>query len=481
MSKISLLAMGALLVFSASSFSFAADDSASSQGVERQPAITPVSKCPQDPGDKKIPCYSNPKGGQVDGICVKGGECRAVSYTDLEGKKTFLDQGFQALSGILQGLMGQLMGGGKGGGGGSSGGSGAYENYINPADRGVADDITRALNDATDTGDGEGDLADTVDQILGGVREGTTGAVPTTGSAQNKKETTIKDTNVTDTTKKIETKLPTGPGDVKNINPQTGEIRTSADGTTFEGKVRDVSSNSETGGFYGTGAASGKAPSFGGRVCAARPWAGGFIEKVIPTSFFDNLCARWGFTPGAAVEDGITTTPRTIVPLNTTPGRVDTNKREGVGIFCSKNIVRKGSPVQLSFSCGTQKLNGVSGFSVANNTVTSAEVIPEQTTQYAIRCSNEKVYACNVQVVNPKLTIRAEPNPVKLAARTVIYWESQDVARESCTVAGKSFLEKAPEGGASTVPINGASTFTFSCMGLDGATTTEKVVVELAL
>jgi hypothetical protein len=137
--------------------------------------------------------------------------------------------------------------------------------------------------------------------------------------------------------------------------------------------------------------------------------------------------------------------------------------------------------VQLTFSCGSDKVQSTIGFAVANNAVKKATVKASQTIAYGVRCSNGAVHTCEVTVVQPKVTIWSEPKAVSLGTRAQVYWNSKDVLPETCKVTGPSFSERGGYGGAATVPINTPSTYTLTCIGADGATTTAKTIVDLAL
>jgi hypothetical protein len=116
---------------------------------------------------------------------------------------------------------------------------------------------------------------------------------------------------------------------------------------------------------------------------------------------------------------------------------------------------------------------------VANKAVTAASVVAKESRAYGIACSDNTSYQCSVRVADPRAVIWADPATVSLGGRTTIFWNAQDV--ESCSVAGPSFSETGLYGGASTVGINTASTFTINCKGLDGEVISEKVIVDFSL
>jgi hypothetical protein len=220
-----------------------------------------------------------------------------------------------------------------------------------------------------------------------------------------------------------------------------------------------------------------------GRLCVSRPWASGLISSLIKPSLFDSLCVKWGYK---AVEQKGTppvTQPKSPVrtPVKPVSSTVPTTASSTTGIQCSAKTVRPGTDIGLTFSCGSNKVQSTIGFAVANNAVRKATVKASQTTAYGVRCSDGVVYTCEVTVVQPKVTIWSEPKAVSLGTRAQVYWNSKDVLAETCRVTGPSFSERGGYGGAATVPINTPSTYTLTCIGADGATTTAKTVVDLAL
>ena len=79
----------------------------------------------------------------------------------------------------------------------------------------------------------------------------------------------------------------------------------------------------------------------------------------------------------------------------------------------------------------------------------------------------------------PEVDVWAEPDLVRLGTRTYIFWTSNGV--ESCQIVGPSFEQNSLSGGASTVTISDASTFTMTCLTPAGREVTDEVTVQLAL
>lgn len=420
--------------------------------------------------------------------------CVGDTAAGLDGKQAGLDKGLEGLMGALQSILGKL-GQGKGGsgaGGGQPGGGGSptAQNPLAPERADNTNSLLDAVNDVTDTiATGAEEAQDTVTNILDSVfgKEG----IEVTNENNNGTEDS-QDINgevtVENTTEGNNTTGSSTPLIPKAEDEERTETRTTGTTATFEAGVRDAESNSEVSGFYGNSVAEQpkEENSLFSRLCTSRPWANGILSYIIGPDFFDGLCTRIGYEPGEVAQPQPTQDNGGAAPVSDKEATKNITqetlpKEQGVGVVCTPKVVRPDTEVTIAFSCGANDLSGVAGFSIASSAVREVKVKPKLSTQYAIKCSDEKVYACTVQVVNPKLTIAAEPAAVQLNSRTVIRWSSQDVVPESCTVKGPSFSERGSFGVASTVPINDTSTFTFSCMGLDGATTTQTLAVDLAI
>ncbi len=82
-------------------------------------------------------------------------------------------------------------------------------------------------------------------------------------------------------------------------------------------------------------------------------------------------------------------------------------------------------------------------------------------------------------VIRPEVDIWANPSSVRLGTRTYIFWNTSGV--DSCVQAGPNFSHNTLSGGASTVPLSDASTFTIECKTADGQTVSDSARVNLAL
>lgn len=78
-----------------------------------------------------------------------------------------------------------------------------------------------------------------------------------------------------------------------------------------------------------------------------------------------------------------------------------------------------------------------------------------------------------------EVDIWAEPASVRLGTRTYIFWNSKGVL--DCTVTGPNFTQTGVSGGASTVPLSGATTYSIECAAPDGTKASDTVTVHLAI
>jgi hypothetical protein len=177
------------------------------------------------------------------------------------------------------------------------------------------------------------------------------------------------------------------------------------------------SGNTEISGFYGANGA-GTSQSIGGRLCQSRPWAQNFLSYVIPPTFFDNLCS-WGGYP--------------------------------VGV------------VQIAGSSGGGSTGGRGGGS--SNTSMPA---PQSNTPYS-------------NPVQAQAKIWARPASVSLGGRTTIFWTSQNVSACTESSSDGNFSGNTTSGGASTVALSGATTFTIKCQTVDGKTVSDSTTVPIGI
>lgn len=84
-------------------------------------------------------------------------------------------------------------------------------------------------------------------------------------------------------------------------------------------------------------------------------------------------------------------------------------------------------------------------------------------------------------VIPPKADIWASPTSVPLGARTSIFWNASGVTSCKETSSDGSFDQKSFSGGAATVPLTGATTFTIVCVAPDGTEVKDTVRVNLSI
>lgn len=163
--------------------------------------------------------------------------------------------------------------------------------------------------------------------------------------------------------------------------------------------------------------AGGTSQSAAGRMCQSRPWANNFLSYVIPPTFFDNLCSWGGYQVGV----------------------VQTTGYGGGG--------------------------GASTGSRSNNVSVPP---PKSTTVYGTPTPAQA-------------KIWARPASVSLGGRTTIFWTSQNVT--SCTESSSdgNFSGQSTSGGASTVALSGATTFSIQCNTIDGKTISDSTTVQIGI
>jgi hypothetical protein len=434
-------------------------------------------------------------------------QCRAKSYKPSGGQPGgAADEGLKALKGLLDQVMKALMGGMGGGmpmpmgggGGAPPPGGGMPPQMPNVLDQlklpETSDKLLDELNKEKD--EGSSGILDSVFGVLKGDDEDkdVTTATKTLTGTTTKDLTEISggingrtDGSVTGS---IET---SGPGvvvsgdDATTVSGERSEVRSSDNEATLEANVRDEEKNSEVGGFYGfTSRAIGQITVVE-RLCTSRPWANSFVSRIIPDTFFDGLCIKRGFSitsTGTSENRGVQSPANITEAEDRVKARIEERKKPNVGkgepgILCEPEIARPGDDINLKFSCGSADLTGTSGFTVLEAGETRATVSAAATAQYGIACSDKKIYSCITQVFDPRVSIWADPANVPLGTRTTVFWTTEDV--DGCVIKGPSFSETGPFGGASTVPINGLSKFSITCVAPDGGEIKGDTTVDLSI
>ena len=193
------------------------------------------------------------------------------------------------------------------------------------------------------------------------------------------------------------------------------------------------------------------------------------------------FCGQAGITllPDTLQHGICDSSPQTKFPSDASAqGASSFNTPSPRGISCPLTA-KPGTPITISWSCGSSSLFAVAGFSLADKSATSAIVTPTASSSvYGIQCANGYQDVCSIDTANPQVRIWADPARVRLGARANIFWAAEDV--QSCHVTGPSFDETGVSGGSATVPITTATTFTATCITNASTTVSASVRVDFA-
>ncbi|PIR84160.1 hypothetical protein COU18_00180 [Candidatus Kaiserbacteria bacterium CG10_big_fil_rev_8_21_14_0_10_51_14] len=377
-------------------------------------------------------CWDNTHGFVTLGTCVAPRKCLAVSTSD----DTFdVDLGLlnQALQAVQLGVQLFQLGGPAGQNSGQASGQtpgadyygtpygaeGCYGGYYQTSDVSRLSDPCAeyvpdipSVSSGIDTGAyGAPAGCDAISQLLG-TCEGT-----------NTNTNTNISTNINTSTNLGTTSAAVPPAPRRTIfqpnlggltGPTAGlrgDILTRFRDATILAGSRDLESNVEVAGFFGSETFGTQQPqSLVARWCQSRPWASNFLSKIVTPSFFDNICTSRGYSVGVAAS-----TPQ----------------------------------------------------------VTRTQPPAPRTTSTPVATSTPRV--------PPKVDIWASPPSVSLGGRTSIFWNAEGV--ESCieTASDGNFNQRSLSGGAATVPITEATTFTITCLVSDGSNITASTVVGLKI
>jgi hypothetical protein len=119
------------------------------------------------------------------------------------------------------------------------------------------------------------------------------------------------------------------------------------------------------------------------------------------------------------------------------------------------------------------------GYQVGTPAATTPVVQLQQTKPQTTHATT--TVATTTPVIAPQVQIWAVPASVPLDTRTSIFWNTQGVTQCTETSPDGSFNQNSLAGGAATVPLTGATTFTISCLGPDGKPVTDYVTVNLSI
>jgi len=411
----------------------------------------------QPPPNGDFPCVvpASNGSGTVTGVCFVT-KCRGKSFTGVGGQGgggTGLDQVMKSLGELFGKLMQQPPSTPSASTPPTSttnptGCQGSYfqtsdisQIGVNPCAQYVAP-VSGSLLNGSGTGTGVCDpLSAALGTCGGSTSTGGTSTDTSTGTIINLNTNTNTDTNVnTNTEASTSTDTNAGPA---AANPSTGgtrrvifapasvfktgvqltpgargDIKVTDSGATVVAGTRDTQNNVEVAGFYGAQTFGGTEPQgLVGQWCQSRPWANNFLSKIVAPSFFDGLCSWRGYQVGSP--------PAAAAPQ----------------VTVIQQTVQARQPATT----------------VRAATTTSAPAIP------------------------PRVDIWAVPASVPLGARTSIFWNTQGVTNCTETSPDGSFNQSSLSGGAATVAITGATTFTISCLAPDGSHVTAFVTVNLKI
>jgi len=205
-----------------------------------------------------------------------------------------------------------------------------------------------------------------------------------------------------------------------------GDLQIGGNGATFSSSNRDFQNNTAVSGFFGANTTVGAGPqSVAAWLCHTRPWANSIFSRIISASFFDSLCAKRGYQVGMPPAP-----PRPVAPVLTqTPVRAATK------------------PAAKPATAPT----------VQTPTPPAVPAVP------------------------PRVQIWAVPASVSIGSRTSIFWSARGVASCIETSPDGSFHQTTLSGGASTVPLTSATTYTISCLTPDGTPATAFFTVKMAI
>jgi len=316
------------------------------------------------------------------GICTAPGFCHGVSSSGGGGE---LGAGQQLLQMAKQ--IADMFKGGGGGGGGGGGAPPPSQTYEPPGQNGCTSyyAVTTQTSDPcaiyTPSALSGFDGSSISDSLLNALGETT----PTNVSeflVQPKQGETAATTTATTSV----------PGDATNLQPDlAGNIKLGNAGATIYANLKE--GITEIAGFFGaTTLNAGQSASLAGRMCANRPWAGGLLSKVIPTSFFDGLCRFGGYQVGLVTPSTGTPTAQVVsTPKKQAPpaqNRVNAIEPK-VDVWAEPGTVRLGTRTYIFWTSEGVDSCKVEGPNFSHNTLSGgASTVPiTDATIYSIECN----------------------------------------------------------------------------------------------
>lgn len=403
--------------------------------------VIPQCPCGQVPNPKggcmgganmfMCPCMDSTNSFTTTGVCVAANKCQAQGTS---GKDGFgLDKVAQMLGGLMQQLMQAAKGGGDSGSGSGSSMTGTtgcttYTQVSSPTSN-PCEYYVPSVSASLDGTTGTSNLSDLLNQIDTTSNTGTTNTnTDTSGTTNTNSNVSNTLGQVNATTNQTQNVVPaTTTSNVVSTttasNPFTlvpgvrGDIQLLSGGATFVAGTRDEAKNTEIAGFYGAATTLGEQPT-------------GLVAR---------LC----------------------------------QSRPWADNFLSAII----SPSFFDSLCVWR------GYKVGETVAVQPQVTVTQTKPQPVQPAKTVTPATTTptQNVPAKVDVWAVPASVPLGSRTSVFWNTQGVT--NCTVSSPdgSFSQTTLSGGASTVPLTGATTYTISCLDASGAPVTDYVTVTLSI
>lgn len=363
------------------------------------------------------------------GICKDTLKCEGQSYTNLEGKSTGVGDIGGIVGQIFKGILDKVMGGGgAGGGAGGTGYQGCTQYYqvTVPSTDPCAQYVPPTSSSLLDTNIGQNNASDLLLNALQGGTQSSLGTNLGTDVEQNTTPVSVS-------------------GNILNLiktNTQPKGATSSATSTSFSSIFGEQAVHLQSGTqgnivITGTGAtvvANSRDPQTNSEVAGF--YGSDTFGNSQPQGLVAQMCQS---RPWAS----------SVVSFLIPPAFFDS--------LCAW----RGYQVGVSQVAPAPQLQTPSGTAVQQNTITPAPT--------------------PVSTIAPSVDIWATPATVTLGSRTSIFWNAKGVI--SCTETSPSgnFSQNTFSGGASTVPLSGATTFVISCLTADGKTVTDSVTVNLAI
>lgn len=454
--------------------------------TKRRAAMKP----PQPPPMGDFPCTVpiTGVGGSVAGMCFAI-KCKGMSSPGLDGGQQGLGKLEGIVSQLMQGIMSKLMGGGGGGGGESGGGQGGQTGLDSKLGQLPSCSIYSGVISSTASSTSVRLSWNSTDATSAAISPGI-GSVTPSGS----QEVTVLSTatyvlsvtgpagqNVCSTTV-------IGPGGAGGAGSNLSDLLNSFTGTTNTGTTTSTNNNN-------TNVTS-------------------VLDQIFSTTnpgTFTATTTRTGST--TVLTTGVQTGQTVISPFGAS-GDIRIFEQ---GATIIAGMRDPGSNTQIAGfyggnSSGTFKSTGVVGQLCASRpwatnvfskiitptffdslctwrgyqvgTPLPAQQTPSRNTgsqTTPVKTATTTKATTTVPTVPAKADVWAVPASVPLGARTSIFWNTQGVV--SCTVSSPdgSFNQSSLSGGAATVPLSGATTFTISCLDVAGNPVTDYVTVNLAI